>query len=101
MVKATGGGAFKFADLFKEKLGISLDKVEEMGSLVSGANFLLKVGFMLKASTMINLVSWDKWTVFVCILISCLDTTFENLSNLKLHLKRWRKKTLLLVIDLA
>ncbi|KVI05657.1 Type II pantothenate kinase [Cynara cardunculus var. scolymus] len=42
MVKATGGGAFKFADLFKEKLGISLDKVEEMSSLVSGANFLLK-----------------------------------------------------------
>ncbi|KAK9060242.1 hypothetical protein SSX86_020946 [Deinandra increscens subsp. villosa] len=42
MVKATGGGAFKFADLFKEKLGISLDKVDEMGSLVSGANFLLK-----------------------------------------------------------
>ncbi|KAD1852820.1 hypothetical protein E3N88_42208 [Mikania micrantha] len=41
-IKATGGGAFKFADLFKEKLGISLDKVEEMGSLVSGANFLLK-----------------------------------------------------------
>lgn len=41
-IKATGGGAFKFADLFKEKLGISLDKVEEMSSLVSGANFLLK-----------------------------------------------------------
>lgn len=43
MMKATGGGAFKFADLFKEKLDISLDKVEEMSSLVSGANFLLKV----------------------------------------------------------
>ncbi|KAJ9554312.1 hypothetical protein OSB04_018357 [Centaurea solstitialis] len=42
VIKATGGGAFKFADLFKEKLGISLDKVEEMSSLVSGANFLLK-----------------------------------------------------------
>ncbi|KAI3733488.1 hypothetical protein L6452_12931 [Arctium lappa] len=42
IIKATGGGAFKFADLFKEKLGISLDKVEEMSSLVSGANFLLK-----------------------------------------------------------
>ncbi|KAK2977505.1 hypothetical protein RJ640_016133, partial [Escallonia rubra] len=39
---ATGGGAFKFADLFKEKLEISLDKVEEMDSLVAGANFLLK-----------------------------------------------------------
>ncbi|KAL0357920.1 UNVERIFIED_CONTAM: Pantothenate kinase [Sesamum calycinum] len=42
IVKATGGGAFKFADLFKEKLGIILDKVDEMSSLVAGANFLLK-----------------------------------------------------------
>ncbi|KAH6826775.1 pantothenate kinase 2 [Perilla frutescens var. hirtella] len=42
IVKATGGGAFKFADLFKEKLGIILDKVDEMSCLVAGANFLLK-----------------------------------------------------------
>ncbi|KAL4567404.1 hypothetical protein LXL04_022988 [Taraxacum kok-saghyz] len=42
IIKATGEGAFKFADLFKEKLNINLDKVEEMSSLVSGANFLLK-----------------------------------------------------------
>ncbi|XP_060213968.1 pantothenate kinase 1 [Lycium barbarum] len=41
-IKATGGGAFKFADLFRDKLGITLDKVEEMESLVAGANFLLK-----------------------------------------------------------
>ncbi|XP_042043482.1 pantothenate kinase 1-like [Salvia splendens] len=43
IIKATGGGAFKFADLFKEKLGIVLDKVDEMSCLVAGANFLLKV----------------------------------------------------------
>ncbi|XP_052185925.1 pantothenate kinase 1 isoform X2 [Diospyros lotus] len=42
-IKATGGGAYKFADLFKEKLGVSLDKVDEMDCLVAGANFLLKV----------------------------------------------------------
>ncbi|KAL3511303.1 hypothetical protein ACH5RR_030704 [Cinchona calisaya] len=42
IIKATGGGAFKFADLFKEKLGMTLDKVDEMDSLVAGANFLLK-----------------------------------------------------------
>ncbi|KAL0327261.1 UNVERIFIED_CONTAM: Pantothenate kinase [Sesamum angustifolium] len=42
LMKATGGGAFKFADLFKERLGITLDKVDEMDCLVSGANFLLK-----------------------------------------------------------
>lgn len=43
-MKATGGGAFKFADLFIERLGIILDKVDEMDCLVAGANFLLKVG---------------------------------------------------------
>ncbi|XVE75033.1 hypothetical protein DITRI_Ditri12bG0064900 [Diplodiscus trichospermus] len=41
-IKATGGGAYKFADLFKEKLGISLEKEDEMDCLVTGANFLLK-----------------------------------------------------------
>ncbi|KAI3842842.1 hypothetical protein MKX03_008632, partial [Papaver bracteatum] len=41
-IKATGGGAFKFADLFKEKLGVSIDKEDEMDALVAGANFLLK-----------------------------------------------------------
>ncbi|KAK8636686.1 hypothetical protein V6N13_124426 [Hibiscus sabdariffa] len=41
-IKATGGGAFKFADLFKEKLGLNLDKEDEMECLVTGANFLLK-----------------------------------------------------------
>ncbi|KAE9454613.1 hypothetical protein C3L33_13482, partial [Rhododendron williamsianum] len=40
-IKATGGGAYRFADLFKEKLGVGLDKVDEMDCLVSGANFLL------------------------------------------------------------
>ncbi|KAI3976258.1 hypothetical protein MKX01_021800 [Papaver californicum] len=40
--QATGGGAFKFADLFKEKLGVSIDKEDEMDALVAGANFLLK-----------------------------------------------------------
>ncbi|KAL0447128.1 UNVERIFIED_CONTAM: Pantothenate kinase [Sesamum latifolium] len=33
LMKATGGGAFKFADLFKERLGITLDKVDEMDCL--------------------------------------------------------------------
>ncbi|XP_048445429.1 pantothenate kinase 2-like [Pyrus x bretschneideri] len=42
VIKATGGGAYKFADLFKERLGLSLDKEDEMNCLVAGANFLLK-----------------------------------------------------------
>ncbi|KAK6924844.1 Damage-control phosphatase ARMT1-like, metal-binding domain [Dillenia turbinata] len=42
IIKATGGGAYKFADLFKDRLGVSLDKEDEMDCLVAGANFLLK-----------------------------------------------------------
>ncbi|XP_058766356.1 pantothenate kinase 2-like [Vicia villosa] len=42
IIKATGGGAYKYTDLFKERLGVSLDKEDEMNCLVSGANFLLK-----------------------------------------------------------
>lgn len=45
--KATGGGAYKFADVLKERLGVSLDKEDEMSCLVAGANFLLKVCFFL------------------------------------------------------
>ncbi|XP_073010556.1 pantothenate kinase 1-like isoform X2 [Typha latifolia] len=41
-LKASGGGAFKFADAFKEKIGVSLDKLDEMDSVVAGANFLLQ-----------------------------------------------------------
>ncbi|KAE8726194.1 Pantothenate kinase 2 [Hibiscus syriacus] len=37
-----GGGAYKFADLFKERLGVSIEKEDEMDCLVAGANFLLK-----------------------------------------------------------
>lgn len=41
-IKATGGGAFKYAELLKEKLGVTLDKEDEMDCLVAGANFLLR-----------------------------------------------------------
>ncbi|KAK1280437.1 Pantothenate kinase 2 [Acorus gramineus] len=42
IIKATGGGAYKFADVFKDRLGVSIDKEDEMDCLVAGANFLLK-----------------------------------------------------------
>ncbi|KAL3694172.1 hypothetical protein R1sor_007823 [Riccia sorocarpa] len=42
IVKATGGGAFKYADIFKERLGVTFDKEDEMDCLVAGANFLLR-----------------------------------------------------------
>lgn len=41
-VRATGGGAFKYADLFRERLGIILEREDEMACMVSGCNFLLQ-----------------------------------------------------------
>ena len=41
-ISATGGGSHKFHSLFKEELGIILDKQDEMDCTVKGMNFLLK-----------------------------------------------------------
>src|SRR5690606_6195516 len=41
-VHATGGGAYKFAELLKKRLGITIIKMDEMQSLITGLNFLLK-----------------------------------------------------------
>ncbi len=41
-VKVTGGGAFKYAGLIKEKVGLPIDKRDEMRCIVQGCNFLLK-----------------------------------------------------------
>lgn len=41
-VTATGGGAYKYADLFKEELGLILEREDEMACMVDGANFLLR-----------------------------------------------------------
>lgn len=40
-VVATGGGAHRFADIFRDELGLVLEKEDEMECLVSGCNFLL------------------------------------------------------------
>ena len=40
-VRVTGGGALKFADVLKSKLNITVSKVEEMTSLVTGLGFVL------------------------------------------------------------
>ncbi|KAI3882150.1 hypothetical protein MKW92_022031 [Papaver armeniacum] len=42
-IKVTGAGAHKFADLFMEKIGVTVEKEDEMDCLAIGANFLLKV----------------------------------------------------------
>ncbi|KAF8660728.1 hypothetical protein HU200_057470 [Digitaria exilis] len=42
LLGCNGGGAYKFANDFREKLGVCLDKLDEMDSVVSGANFLLQ-----------------------------------------------------------
>jgi len=41
-VKATGGGAYKFSKVFQERLGITLQKEDEMACAVAGAKFLLE-----------------------------------------------------------
>ncbi|EFN57701.1 hypothetical protein CHLNCDRAFT_34679 [Chlorella variabilis] len=40
-VKATGGGAYKFAELFKERLGLIIEGEDEMACMVEGCNFFL------------------------------------------------------------
>ncbi|MCL7030631.1 hypothetical protein MKW94_014267 [Papaver nudicaule] len=42
-VKVTGSGAHKFADLFREKIGVTIEKEDEMDCIAGGANFLLQV----------------------------------------------------------
>jgi pantothenate kinase len=41
-VHATGGGAYKFASLLRDRLGIQIRKFDEMECLISGLNFLLR-----------------------------------------------------------
>ena len=43
-VKATGGGAYKYAEVFRTRLGLILEKEDEMACMVDGCNFLLKAG---------------------------------------------------------
>ena len=38
----TGGGAYKYTDLITDKLGVRVDKEDEMDCLINGCNFLLK-----------------------------------------------------------
>ncbi|XP_050435430.1 4'-phosphopantetheine phosphatase isoform X2 [Adelges cooleyi] len=41
-IKATGGGAHKYSKLIQDKLGLSVDKEDELTCLIKGCNFLLK-----------------------------------------------------------
>lgn len=40
-INATGGGAYKYASLVKEKLGTTLKQLDEMHCLIKGLSFLL------------------------------------------------------------
>ncbi len=42
ILKVTGGGAHKYANLFQDTLGVKLEKEDEMRTLIVGLNFLLK-----------------------------------------------------------
>lgn len=41
-IKVTGGGSYKYTPLLQEKLGLLVDKEDEIGCLIKGCNFLLK-----------------------------------------------------------
>ncbi|XP_015374564.1 PREDICTED: pantothenate kinase 4-like [Diuraphis noxia] len=41
-IKATGGGAYKYSKLIQDKLGLKVDKEDELTCLITGCNFLLK-----------------------------------------------------------
>ncbi|CAB3381568.1 Hypothetical predicted protein [Cloeon dipterum] len=41
-IKATGGGAYKYTELIHDKLGLSVDKEDELSCLIKGCNFLLR-----------------------------------------------------------
>lgn len=41
-IKATGGGAYKYAELIQQKLGLMVEKEDEIGCLIKGCNFLLR-----------------------------------------------------------
>uniref|UniRef100_A0A7N8Y0B0 4'-phosphopantetheine phosphatase n=1 Tax=Mastacembelus armatus TaxID=205130 RepID=A0A7N8Y0B0_9TELE len=42
VIKATGGGAHKFKELIERKLGLKVDKEDEMTCLIKGCNFVLR-----------------------------------------------------------
>uniref|UniRef100_A0A8D3BPS5 4'-phosphopantetheine phosphatase n=1 Tax=Scophthalmus maximus TaxID=52904 RepID=A0A8D3BPS5_SCOMX len=42
VIKATGGGAHKFKELIERKLGLKVDKEDEMTCLIRGCNFVLR-----------------------------------------------------------
>ncbi|XP_032904017.1 4'-phosphopantetheine phosphatase isoform X3 [Amblyraja radiata] len=42
VIKATGGGAHKFKNLIEKKLGLKVDKEDEMTCLIKGCNFVLR-----------------------------------------------------------
>ncbi|XP_076171818.1 4'-phosphopantetheine phosphatase [Ptiloglossa arizonensis] len=41
-IKVTGGGTYKYTPLLQEKLGLTVDKEDEIACLIKGCNFLLK-----------------------------------------------------------
>ena len=41
IVRATGGGSYKYATLFRDEIGVDLARLDEMRCTVAGLNFLL------------------------------------------------------------
>ncbi len=41
-IRATGGGSYKYAPLFREKIGVTLARLDELKCAVAGLNFMLR-----------------------------------------------------------
>ncbi len=50
VVLVTGGGAYKYAELFEQRLGVKFQKLDEMACLISGLNFFLERFFLPRHS---------------------------------------------------
>jgi len=42
MITVTGGGAYKYAEMIEERLGLTISKADEMECMIRGCNFLLR-----------------------------------------------------------
>lgn len=52
-VPCTGGGSYKYSNIVKELLGINIDIVDEMKSIVTGVDFLIRTSTN-------EIFSWEK-----------------------------------------
>jgi pantothenate kinase len=74
IIMATGGGAFKYQSLLKEKTQADVYKLDEMACLIEGLNFLLREvpneSFMFSEDGSMEFVTSDRDNVFPYMLVN-------------------------------